>query len=309
MSEEYKSILDVEWIGQAALQEYKIGIEDIEISLGGLGEKTQRVTTVMDRGWRRSLFGVQMGLFYFTMLESAMYRNEAAAIAIENAQDSYNQAVARYGAQSSQAIRAERNLERARRMLQSTNVRTAVSYVGMGLQVVSFVASMKKEWVQRLLNIGATTAHTTATAADTLATNTSSVASLKYAATTVFAKISDMLHVEVLKQKVSLISGLKYGLFAAAGALATYAILTAAFASQTAQATQEAQKFQETIGEGPRSTGLVKSFHDLSAAIETVSSPRINVSISARGSRIDDLKNAMKEAEREVIRYAYSQGF
>jgi len=300
-SREYKSVFTAENRTQETVDQVVEGIERISSTTITIGQKAEEAAGMSMRAFSRLLFTFQMGVFYVGMLSSAMYQNESAAIAVENAQDSYNSAVKDYGVNSEQAIRAERTLIRTRKMVETANLRASLSWVGMGLQIVNVSAVLLRSAGVTKLGTVATNLNTIATKLNIGAKLTSVGASAKYAISTIVAKTSDLLHVEVLKQKVSLMSALKYGLFAAAGAIATYAVLTASFASATHQANEELERQKEIVGEGPQSTGLVKGFHDLSAAVKAV--PNISIggtTIYASGE--EDLEVALERYKRKVLR-------
>lgn len=307
MSHEYRSVIDTEWIGQDAIADYEQAMDRVQTSTMGIGEATQRTSSIMSRSWRNSIFTMQMGLFYFSMLESATYRQEAATIAIENAQDAYNQAVARYGAQSSQAVRAERTLERSRRYITTANRRAAISYIGLGLQTVNVSAELLKQ-------AGITNIATLSTKINTFATNinvggklASVAATSQYIGATIAATAADWASSAALWAKAHAINIITFGLAAAAAAATMYAYSTMFTVGAMDQAAESAKNLHKEIGEAP-SFGLVKGFEDLSAAIEMVSSPNINVNIRSAGRGIVDLERAMDEAKREVIRSARSIG-
>lgn len=299
-SREYKTVFTADNRTREVVGQVVEGIEGISASTITMGQTTEQVAGMSMRSFSRLLFTIQMGVFYVGMLSSAMYQSESAAIAVENAQDSYNRALRDHGANSEQAIRAERTLIRTRKMVETANLRAKLSYLGMGLQVVNLGAVLLRTAGYQNMASLATLKNTIATKLNIGAKLSSIGASASYVVSTVAAKVSDLLHVEVLKQKVALMSALKYGLFAAAGAIATYAVLTASFASATHQANEELAKQKELIGEAP-STGLVKSFEDLGGAIKAV--PSINIGgTNIYTSGEEDLESALEKHKQQILR-------
>lgn len=73
---------------------------------------------------------LRMG-FMVNMLESAYMRQEVALIMLANAQDRYNDAVARFGVNSEQARRAARLLAQEKDYLDKANMRASVSMILM----------------------------------------------------------------------------------------------------------------------------------------------------------------------------------
>lgn len=265
-----------------------------------LGTATQEAVGMSMRAFSRLLFTFQMGIFYVGMLTSAIYQSESAAIAVENAQDSYNRAIREYGVNSEQAVRAERTLVRTRKMVETANLRAKLSYVGMGLQVVNLSAVLLRSAGVTHMSSITTTMNTIATKLNVGAKLASVGATVKYVASTIYATAVDTAHAAVLWAKAHALTIITFGAAAAAGAVALYAFQTQTATHSMEEATKQAEKLHETIGEAP-SFGLVKSFEDLSGAMKAV--PNINIggttNIYAGGEA--DLRRALEEDSRRKI--------
>jgi hypothetical protein len=124
------------------------GVQQLTFELEGVKQKTREVSqeasmmgTITSRSFRMGIFGAQMMIWYTSMLMTAQTRQETTALQLENAQDAYNRAVREYGPASEQAIRAGRQLEITQMNVNRANQLATLSYIGMGLQMVSFTAS------------------------------------------------------------------------------------------------------------------------------------------------------------------------
>lgn len=106
------------------------------------GQKFVQMGFLTSRSFRMMIFSAQMGVFYISLLISAQDRALTSALTLEDAQESYNRAIRDYGVGSEQAVSAARRLERAQIMIGRANTLATLSYVGMGLQIVSFSAQL-----------------------------------------------------------------------------------------------------------------------------------------------------------------------
>ncbi len=87
------------------------------------------------RGISRMVFGFQMLSWIGSMTYSSLMRQEVAMITIEQAQESLNDAIAKYGAHSKQAQRAARSLERAQLYVSRANTMAVFSFASLGMQI------------------------------------------------------------------------------------------------------------------------------------------------------------------------------
>jgi len=101
-----------------------------------------KLGTISTRTFRSILFSAQMGLFYFSMFKSASYRNEAALLSLESAQERYTEAIRKYGSNSQEAVTAARQLQRAQLYYQRTVQQSNLMTLAMSLQMVSFGATL-----------------------------------------------------------------------------------------------------------------------------------------------------------------------
>ncbi|MFA5307671.1 MAG: hypothetical protein WC365_09540 [Candidatus Babeliales bacterium] len=86
---------------------------------------------------RGALFGVQMGLFYVSMLTSNMMMIETATNNVETAQERLNRVVREGGRGTEEYRNAVRQLENAHTNLQRAQTMTSIMTVAMGFQIVS----------------------------------------------------------------------------------------------------------------------------------------------------------------------------
>ncbi len=139
------------------------------VSLGETAEQTSnkwsQAQTTMIRGWQRMLFGVQMGIFYFSMLISVSDSIRTTTLSLEEAQADYNKTLSEYGFYSEEAVSAGRRLEKAQIAVRRANELATLSYVGMGLQVVNLGLEIARNLPQIYAWISAQWASATASAA------------------------------------------------------------------------------------------------------------------------------------------------
>lgn len=154
----------------AAAQEVTTRMEDVHAHTITLGETTERAARIGTRAFRGYVFGVQMSIFYVSMLANAWMRAESAQLSLIDAQENYQRTLAEYGPAHERTEAALRRLERAQLMVQRTSFTTMLTFGGMTLQMFSMT-------VQTLAATGAigifTGATTTATAANV--THTTSI--------------------------------------------------------------------------------------------------------------------------------------
>lgn len=141
-----------------AKEQVTTGFQDVRQSAYEVSETTQQMAAISGRSFRRMIFGVQMGVFYFSMLDSAMMRQETTALTLADAQDSYNDAIREYGASSEEATRAARRLERVQHYVDMANRRAMLSFVGLGLQAVNMAVQFQSTFGTLDVLIGKLTA-------------------------------------------------------------------------------------------------------------------------------------------------------
>jgi len=158
---------------------------------------------------------------------------------VRTALEAYNRALLKYGAGSEEAQRASRRLQLAKEDLSraywEANFQTFIAIVQLGMLAVRAYEAI------------------------------SGLAGLKIA--TAASAFADVIHNKILTVKVSLMSALKYGIFAAIGAIATYTALTLMMSQTTAEAERRLSSLRETAGR-PASTGLIESFEYLTQRIQ-----------------------------------------
>ncbi|MFA5307556.1 MAG: hypothetical protein WC365_08965, partial [Candidatus Babeliales bacterium] len=86
---------------------------------------------------RGALFGVQMGMFYVSMLTSSMMQLESAANNVEGAQERLTKVIREGGRGTLEYRNAVRQLENAQINLQRTQASVNIMTASMGLQMVS----------------------------------------------------------------------------------------------------------------------------------------------------------------------------
>lgn len=111
--------------------------------MSNLSKTHQSVSNVNSQlmSLRGALFGVQMGLFYVSMLASNMMMLESAANNVEGAQERLNKVIKEGGRGTLEYRNAVRQLENAQINLQRTQTMTSIMTVAMGFQVVSMGVS------------------------------------------------------------------------------------------------------------------------------------------------------------------------
>jgi hypothetical protein len=117
-------------------------IQGVKYALGDVGKTAQEMGAMSFAGFRSLIFGAQMGLFYFSMMESGALRTESATIGVELAQERLNTAIQKYGSNSAEANRAMQQLERTQLYYQRVATYTQIITVSMGLQMVGFSAQI-----------------------------------------------------------------------------------------------------------------------------------------------------------------------
>jgi hypothetical protein len=135
--------------------------------MGGVGGKgTDSLNTL-----GRSV--MTMG-FMFNMMESALMRQDMAAMMAENSQNRLNDAIARYGANSVQAQRAMKQNEAEMNYLNNANMRATVSMglmaITLGLQAKALWATFVAENAVTAAKYGSALASAAKTAAETIET-------------------------------------------------------------------------------------------------------------------------------------------
>ena len=121
-----------------------------------LNQSLQQTDFISTRGFRNMIFGAQMSLFYFSMIESGMMRTESATIGVEMAQDHYNETVKKFGPNSKEAERALNSLERSQIMMQRMTTYTNIMFVAMGLQMVNMAATIQQYALPQLITLAHT---------------------------------------------------------------------------------------------------------------------------------------------------------
>jgi len=121
---------------QQAQQQVVEGLQEVTQYSITFGETQERVSQVSIRGIQQMIFGTQMLIWIGGMAYTGMMRQEGAAIAVEQAQENLNHAIAQYGANSTQARRAARSLERAQLYVARANQMATFSMFSLGLQIV-----------------------------------------------------------------------------------------------------------------------------------------------------------------------------
>lgn len=135
-------------------------LQNIEYETLDIGFVSEELATFSANDFRNVIYSAQMALFYTSMLASGFLKSESSTIAVDMAQDRYNEIVAKYGANSSQAERALESLNRALLLLQRNMMVTNIMMVSVGLQF----ASMALLSQGTLVGLGTITAALRATA-------------------------------------------------------------------------------------------------------------------------------------------------
>jgi hypothetical protein len=117
-------------------------LQGVKQAVAEVGATSQQMGAMSFAGFRSLIFGAQMGLFYFSMMESGMLRSESATIGVELAQERLNVAIQKYGPSSAEANRAMQQLERTQLYYQRVATYTQIITVSMGLQMVGFAAQV-----------------------------------------------------------------------------------------------------------------------------------------------------------------------
>jgi len=147
---------------QMAQQQVVAGMQEITQYTITFGETQERAAQISVRGLQQVLFGTQMLTWIGGMWYSNLVRQEAATIAVAQAQENYNYAVSRYGASSMQAQRAARSLERAQLFVSRANTMAVFSFASVGMQVVQLGLSLTEQLPTILTHVSAIWAAVTA---------------------------------------------------------------------------------------------------------------------------------------------------
>jgi hypothetical protein len=119
-----------------AAQEIKTDLMEIKTMLvewGGVTKRTGQSNMNVFRSmiWSAQIFGMYLSFLYMWQI-----RQETTTNTLANAQDTYNDAVKRYGPSSEQAIRAARNLENAQLLVNRATTMTTLMMASFGMQAV-----------------------------------------------------------------------------------------------------------------------------------------------------------------------------
>ena len=108
-------------------------------AMGNFPKMGQSISNVNSQlmSMRGALFGVQMGMFYVSMLTSSMMQLESAANNVEGAQERLTKVIREGGRGTLEYRNAVRQLENAQINLQRTQASVNIMTASMGLQMVS----------------------------------------------------------------------------------------------------------------------------------------------------------------------------
>ena len=158
----YRLILKARFEDEAELDRVLHGLErlqvqgaNVSVNMGEMGRQGSYGLNNLARS------ALRVG-FMFNMLESAHMRASMATVILDNAQERYNNAVAKYGVNSSEAQKAAKQLEERMKYLHMANMRANVS-MGLMLTQLALQSNLLK---QATLS---TIAHTVATKGATVA--------------------------------------------------------------------------------------------------------------------------------------------
>jgi len=143
-----------------------------------VAEQTRMVTAEIEESTRRRqygyvralrsqmnlIFGVQMSLFYVSMLAGAVTRLEAAQLTLTDAQEDYERALRRYGPTHERTISALRRLQRVQSYVNRAWIMSTINVVGLVLQ---FGNLAMRVGITSAVTGGYTASVVAATAADT----------------------------------------------------------------------------------------------------------------------------------------------
>ncbi len=167
----YRLVLKAQFEGSEELERATRGLQQLQltgaqvnISMAGAGKQAGFGLDSLARS------AMRVG-FMFNMMESAFMRTTMAEMLMTNAQERYNDVVARYGANSAEAIKATKQLESQVNYLNLANMRANVSMGLLGIQIALQSNLLNKATLSQI-------AHTVATHASTLA-DWAKVAALK----------------------------------------------------------------------------------------------------------------------------------
>ncbi|MFA5307008.1 MAG: hypothetical protein WC365_06185 [Candidatus Babeliales bacterium] len=112
-------------------------------AMGNFPKMGQSISNVNSQlmSMRGALFGVQMGMFYVSMLTSSMMQLESASNNVEGAQERLTKVIREGGRGTLEYRNAVRQLENAQINLQRTQASVNIMTASMGLQMVSMAVS------------------------------------------------------------------------------------------------------------------------------------------------------------------------
>lgn len=185
------------------------------------------------------------------------HAHETVAVATENLAEKER----RYGIASQEAEKASRRLQLAQQDLSraafESNLQLGLSAVQGAILVVKFVDAAKRL--------------------------------TEFKAATILLSAATKVYNFLLMHKITLLSIVKYGIMGAAIAAGLLASSLVIAASAAGQAEERTRKLKETVGEAP-STGLVKSFEDVTASLG-------EFKLSIRGITVSPILERRFEAE------------
>jgi hypothetical protein len=155
----YSSTYGISFVGSnyvtPAAEQVVYELQGVKQAVADVGATSQQMGTMSFAGFRSLIFGAQMGMFYFSMLESGMLRSESATIGVELAQERLNVAIQKYGPNSAEANRAMQQLERTQLYYQRVATYTQIITVSMGLQMVGMAAQIYHTVIPSLTSLTA----------------------------------------------------------------------------------------------------------------------------------------------------------
>ena len=167
----YKLVLRAQFENQAELTKAVEGLNQLQVSgakvnvqMGGIGRTG---TESMDN---MAMSVLRVG-FMFNMMESALMRQDMAAMMAENAQNRLADAIARYGANSEQARRATKQMESEMSYLNSANIRANVSMGLMATQLLLQSELLKTATIAQIAKTAATVSDTACSARYSMGTD------------------------------------------------------------------------------------------------------------------------------------------
>jgi len=207
----YRLVLRATFEGREQLEQAVQELDKIQFQGAKVGVSVQqgaKEAGVGLQGIARSAMSVG---FMFNMVESAWMRQTMASIMASNAQDRYNDAVARYGVTSREAQRAARQLTQEMQYLDAANMRANVS---MGLMAGTMLIStglLQKETWATVASTASKTAHTIATKLNSIATGENILTKIAHKAVTIACTAVEWLENAALQAQLVLKAALSYG--------------------------------------------------------------------------------------------------